>query len=515
MTVTATPVDEIPKIVAKLRASYRTHKSRSVEWRKAQLRRVHDMCVQKEAAICAALNKDHHRADGNFSYFNEVLVCINECVHALENIDDWVAPEMPPTNPLLNMSDKCEIRHDPLGVVLIIGPWNYPFQLVIAPLISAIAAGNMAIIKPSEVSSHTAQVLTELIPQFLDTTAFAVVNGAVPETTALLKEKFDHIFYTGNGHVGKIVMTAAAKHLTPVVLELGGKSPVYIHNDFDPYIAAKRTFWAKTANNGQTCIAPDYLLVHKKAMPGLVEAFKKVSKEFFGDDVQKSEGYSRIINQNHFKRLDTILERQKALPHSQVVLGGKKDASDLFIEPTFVTGVKLEDPLMEDELFGPLMGLVEVENEEEAIKIINGRDHPLSLYIFANNKAVAEKIVGQTHSGAAVINDYFMNFFVNELPFGGVGPSGMGAYHGRNGFLAYCHRRTTMWRPAGMEAANNVRYPPFSGSAKAKTVFNMVAKRSPPSFLKLFFRKIRVSRYLYFAAVLAVGFFVGRRTATA
>ncbi|KAJ3096361.1 hypothetical protein HDU97_006008 [Phlyctochytrium planicorne] len=367
-----TPVAEIASIVASVRKTFSSHKTKPLEWRRQQLNALIDMIHAKKTEMMDALNKDHQRSDPMFSFYNELLVANNEAVHALENLDQWTAPEYPDKDPLLNATDSVEVRHDPLGVVLIIGPWNYPIQLLLVPLVSAIAAGNAVVIKPSEVSSHSAAVLSKIIPQYLDSDAIKVVNGGVAETTALLAEKFNHIFYTGNGHVGKIIMTAAAKYLTPVTLELGGKSPVYVHEDAQIENAAKRIFWAKTNNSGQTCVAPDYLLVHKNAVAKFVPAFEKAYKEFFGDDAKASPLFSRVINRHHFNRLNKILERQKAAG-GKIEIGGRVSADDLYIEPTLVTGVKLEDPLMEDELFGPMISLIAVDGPEEAISIINAR----------------------------------------------------------------------------------------------------------------------------------------------
>ncbi|KAJ3398410.1 Aldehyde dehydrogenase, partial [Chytridiales sp. JEL 0842] len=322
------------------------------------------------------------------------MASINECVEALDNLEEWTKP-IKPHKPLMFAMDTAEIRHEPLGVVLIIGPWNYPINLILIPIISAIAAGNCVVIKPSEVASNTAKLLTEVLPTILDPSAFAVVNGGVPETTALLKEQFDHIFYTGNGHVGKIVMTAAAKHLTPVTLELGGKCPVYVHGDMDAVNVAKRVLWAKQTNAGQTCIAPDYILVKKSAAPALYEGFKKAQAIFYGpekDAARQCSAFSRVVNIHHWNRLNKILERQLEIPRSQVVIGGSKDSSELYIAPTVISGVQPGDPIMEDELFGPMMGVIEVEDENEAIAYINSRDRPLALYVFTSTPRIAEKV---------------------------------------------------------------------------------------------------------------------------
>ncbi|KAJ3291943.1 aldehyde dehydrogenase 3, member A2, partial [Blyttiomyces sp. JEL0837] len=364
---------------------------------------------------------------------------------------------------------------------------------------------------PSEVAPATAALLTEWLPKVLDPTAVKVINGGVAETTAVLKERFDHIFYTGNGHVGKIIMSAAAKNLTPVVLELGGKSPVYIHGDANPALAVRRILWAKTFNNGQTCIAPDYILVQKSIAPAIYAEFQKQLTALYPDGAQKVETYSRIINSNHFKRLEKVLHRQQALSHTKIIYGGQTDGEDLYIAPTIFTGVKFEDPVMEDELFGPLLGIVEVDSEDAAIKYINSRDRPLALYVFANTKT-AKKIIDNTNSGAAIVNDLFMNMLIPEMPFGGVGPSGMGAYHGKNGFLTFTHRRATMWRPKGLEALNEVRYAPFHNTKVARQMADVLLRVRPSPAWQRFLGNI-ITRFGGYALLAAVAFVVGRRSA--
>ncbi|KAJ3007276.1 UNVERIFIED_CONTAM: Aldehyde dehydrogenase, dimeric NADP-preferring [Siphonaria sp. JEL0065] len=325
---------------------------------------------------------------------------------------------------------------EPLGVVLIISPWNFPLQLLLGPLIAAISAGCCVVLKPSEVAPETESLIVEWIPKILDPSAIRVVSGGVRETTRLLELKFHHIFDTGSGQIGKVVMAAAAKQLISVTLELGGKSPVYIHKDVDPVVAARRLAWAKTMNAGQICIAPDYVMVHKELHKQLVTSLKQALIEMFSADPQQSPDYARIINKQHFQRLLNVLMRQLALVHCKLEIGGESDASDLFIAPTVVTGVRISDPLMEDEIFGPLLGVVEVEDEDEAIQVIQSRERPLALYVITNDKRVANKVLDNTISGVSMVNDYMFNMVVEGMPFGGVGGSGMGSYHGHHGFLS-------------------------------------------------------------------------------
>ncbi|KAJ3308103.1 Aldehyde dehydrogenase [Blyttiomyces sp. JEL0837] len=489
-----TPVSQIPEAVKAVRATFNTNKTKSKEWRRAELRSLYKFCVEKEALIVEALAKDHKKAPGE-SYGGEILPTKNEIIEALENLDEWMAPEHPEV-PAFFALDTCEIRKEPLGVALVIGAWNYSFLLTLCPVIAAIAAGNCVVVKPSEVSQHMAALLAEWLPKVLDPTAVRVINGGVAETTAVLKERFDHIFYTGNGHVGKIVMAAASKHLTPVVLELGGKSPVYVHHDVDMITAARRVLWAKVMNCGQTCIAPDYILLNKKAAPAFYEAIKTIYKEFFNGQAKTTKTFSRIINLHHFNRLSKHIDAQLALPHSKIVIGGERDADDLYIEPLVVAGVKRDDPLMEDELFGPVMPIVEVEDQSEAVEIIRSRDHPLALYVLAGDKKVAESILGHTNSGAAVVNDFFMNMLVSPMPFGGVQGSGMGSYHGVNGFNAFTHRRSVMVRSIGGEMLNMIRYPQFRELPIVRTVMDLGLGKSLPSKWWILFRRVVLRGFL-------------------
>jgi acyl-CoA reductase-like NAD-dependent aldehyde dehydrogenase len=349
---------------------------------------------------------------------------------------------------------KARIVPEPLGVVLIIAPWNYPFQLSIGPLIGAIAAGNCAILKPSEVASATSRVLAELVPKYLDRDCIAVVEGGVPETTALLAQELDHIFYTGNGAVGRIVMEAAAKHLTPVTLELGGKSPCIVDRDVDLTTAARRITWGKFFNAGQTCVAPDYLLVHESIKKPLLDKIASMIREFFGDDPQKSADFGRIINARHHKRLTALLDSGTAF------VGAKTDADDRYIAPTVLTDVSPDSPAMADEIFGPILPVISVSSLDEAIEFVNERPKPLALYVFSNDRDRTRRVVERTSSGGACVNDVLTHLLPHELPFGGVGPSGMGAYHGKASFDTFTHMKSVLEKPFYMDPP--LRYPPYT-----------------------------------------------------
>ncbi|XP_054143486.1 aldehyde dehydrogenase family 3 member A2-like [Melozone crissalis] len=412
-------MEKMQQVVGRARAAFRSGRSRPLEFRIQQLKALQRMVQEKEKEIMRALKADLNK------------VCAVR-------------------------GDEAYIGYEPLGVVLVIGAWNYPFALVMQPLIGAIAAGNAVVVKPSEVSENTAQLVAELLPLYLDKDLYAVVTGGVPETTELLTQRFDHIFYTGNSNVGRIVMAAAAKHLTPVTLELGGKSPCYIDKDCDLAVACRRITWGKYMNCGQTCIAPDYILCDPSIQSKVVENIKATLKEFYGEDVKSSPDYERIVNQRHFKRILGLMEGQK------IALGGETDEASRFIAPTILTDVSPESKVMEEEIFGPVLPIVTVMSVEEAIEFINLREKPLALYVFSNNKQLIRRVIAETSSGGMTANDVIMHSVLPDLPFGGVGHSGMGAYHGRFSFETFSHRRSCLIKDFRWDVANRLRYPPGS-----------------------------------------------------
>ncbi|KAI8607926.1 Aldehyde/histidinol dehydrogenase [Chytriomyces sp. MP71] len=493
-----TPIAEMATAVAQLRRTFSSNRTKALAWRKEQLTRLYTWLQHDAEAIAAVSKNDNGKGRGEIN--TETGVILNEIATALENLDEWASPEQC-SRDLSNFLDKrVETRMEPMGVVLIIGAWNFPLQLTLAPLVAAIAAGCCVVLKPSEMAPATETLLATTLPKILDPSAIRVVTGGVPETTALLATKFDLIFYTGSGTVGKIVMTAAAKQLTPVVLELGGKSPLYVHEDANIEVAAKRLVWAKTFNCGQVCLAPDYALVHKKALPALLVAVKKTLTEFLTENPADSPDYARIVSPAHAKRLQAVLQRQLALPHSKLVAGGEVDAAARFVAPTVVSGVKEDDPLMEDEIFGPLLGVISVESVEEALRIINTKDRPLSLYIFSESPAVVQKIVDNTMSGTVNVNDFYLHMLVPDMPFGGCGASGIGAYHGKDGFLgkSFTHRRGFL-----------LLYPPASNSKASIQFQNAAVIKGLPSG---WFRVLkRVGWALLKLALVAIIFEAGRR----
>ncbi|KAI9327819.1 Aldehyde/histidinol dehydrogenase [Zopfochytrium polystomum] len=479
-----TPVAEIPGIVASARAAFDRGTTRPIAWRKKQLRALYDWISKNEQTVLDAVNADLHRLN-NDSYQLELLGTLSEIAHMLDHIDEWTTPKTVP-GVLMTAAGTQQIRYEPLGVTLLIAPWNYPFYLLAVPLAQAICAGNACILKPSEMSTHTEALFYREIPKILDSSAIKVVTGGVAESTALLAQRFDQITYTGNGTVGRIVMTAAAKHLTPVLLELGGKCPVYVHKDADLAVATKRLMWAKATNAGQTCLAPDFVLVHRDVAAKFNEQFKKTYEAYFPKGPRAAEGYCRIINSRHFGRVKTLIDRQSACSHSKLLFGGDTDAADKYVGPTVFTGVKMSDPIMEDELFCPLLAVIEVANEDEAISLIRSRDHPLGMYIFAD-KPVADKILNSTTSGSAVVNDFFFHMLVPDLPFGGGGAVGDGS---------------------GLEAVNDARYPDKAETALTAFLLRRLLVGKPQSGA---YRAVRwlVGKYGGRVALAAVAFWLG------
>ncbi|KAI8638260.1 Aldehyde/histidinol dehydrogenase [Parasitella parasitica] len=452
---------EIPSIVSSLRETFQTGLTKSKDYRRQQLKSLLRLMREKQDEIIRVVEKDLHKHRVEV-ISAEIAPVVNEIEYMLENLDRFTKTKTVKAHYKMNAMDKCTIRKEPKGVVLIIGAWNYPINLLLLPLVGAIAAGNCAIIKPSEVAGHTAEYIASIMPTYLDPRSFTVVQGGVEETTALLAEQFDHIFYTGNGEVGKIVMTAAAKHLTPVTLELGGKSPVIIAPDANIYTAASRIMWAKLYNGGQTCIAPDYVLIPKNQMNEFIDACRRIVKQRYGDNPQESNSYCRIISQRRFDTLQGYLD---GIDPKKIVVGGEFDRSDLYIAPTVVAPVaSAGHPLLDKEIFGPILPLVPVEDVEESVRIVNSKDTPLALYIFTDDKTTREKILDSTQSGSVVVNDLLLQAQEHCMPFGGVGPSGMGSYHGIKSFETFTHERSTMIKTSGLENIMMARYPPYSES---------------------------------------------------
>lgn len=424
----------IPNLIQQQRAFFQTGRTQAIAFRLEQLQRLKQAILDRQEAILQAAKADLGRPAFE-AYFE--IATLAEINLALKQLRSWMKPQRVKTS-IDQFPASAWIQPEPLGHVLIIGPWNYPFQLMMSPLVGAIAAGNCALLKPSEQAGATSQVVAELIANTFDPAYIAVVEGDVAVSQQLLAEKFDHIFFTGGTAVGRIVMTAAAKHLTPVTLELGGKSPCIVEPDCDLAQTAKRIAWGKFINAGQTCIAPDYLLVHRQIKSELVDLIKKYLIEFYGDNPATSPDYGRIIHQRHFDRLATFLDR------GQILIGGVLDRVNRYFAPTLIDGVDWTDPIMQEEIFGPILPILSYDSLEEAIVRVNERPKPLALYFFSRDRQKQAQILQSTSSGGVCLNDTVMQVAVLSLPFGGVGESGMGSYHGKATFSVFSHYKSVL-----------------------------------------------------------------------
>ncbi|MEU1320523.1 aldehyde dehydrogenase family protein [Streptomyces tibetensis] len=431
-----TPAD----VVARLRATFRAGRTKPMEWRIGQLRRMRAMLTERGSDLAAALQADLGKSSTE-AYRTEIDFTIREIDHTLDHLDGWLRPEPAPVPAHLGADATAWTRYDPLGVVLVIAPWNYPAQLLLAPVVGTLASGNAVVAKPSELAPATSAALAELLPAYLDTDAVAVVEGGVPETTALLAERFDHVFYTGNGTVGRIVMRAAAEHLTPVTLELGGKSPVFVDRDTDLDVVADRLARGKFINAGQTCVAPDYVLTTQETATALETALVRAVDALYGGDPAASPEYGRIINERHFDRLSALLGS------GRVVTGGDSDRTGKYIAPTVLADVDPKSPVMQEEIFGPILPIVTVSGLDEAIDFINDRDKPLALYVFSESGETRDRIAAETSSGGLGYGLPLAHLTVSDLPFGGVGESGMGNYHGRYSIETFSHRKAVLDKP--------------------------------------------------------------------
>jgi len=424
---------------------------RDYAWRIGQLKALLRMIQENNQALSQAMWADLHKPAFECAVTEQGLV-IAEIEHALKYLAQWMRPRSVAT-PLYNQPGHCEVHHDPFGLVLIIGAWNYPVQLLLAPLVGALAGGNAVILKPSELAVQTAEVLAKLVPEYLDKNLIAVVQGGAEETSQLLDKNFDFIFFTGSSPVGKIVMGKAAQNLTPVVLELGGKSPAIVLADADIAVTARRIAWGKFMNAGQTCVAPDSILAVPAVKERLVLEIKKNIRQFYGEDPRYSPDYCRILNTKNFDRLMAFLKDAKVLH------GGANNREELFIEPTLLES-KFDDEIMQYEIFGPLLPILEISDVEQAVQWVNSHPKPLALYLFTEHSPTQSYVLERTSSGGACINDVVMQMPVPQLPFGGVGASGMGHYHGHYSFETFTHAKGVLRKGTWLDLP--LRYAPYS-----------------------------------------------------
>ena len=474
------PISEIPERVRTARAFFDSGATRSLRWRRRQLEGMRDLLVANQAELLGALREDLGKSESE-ALTTEINVLMSEIRHTRSHLRRWARPRRASV-PAELLPGSARLVSEPLGVVLVIAPWNYPLQLSLGPMIGALAAGNTVVLKPSELAPATSAALARLLPLHLDAEAVQVVEGGVEETTAVLTERFDHIVYTGNGHVGRIVMRAAAEHLTPVTLELGGKSPVWFDDDAHLDAAARRIAWAKWTNAGQTCVAPDYVLTTPDRVAPLTAALQRAVEDLWGTDPALSDDYGRIVTPRHHARLVRLVED---LPNgSEVAFGGTSSPEDeaahvdtpgndsLFFPPTVVhlpapgehTGRRPGDSaaptLMREEIFGPILPIVPVASAAEAITYVNMGDKPLALYVFSGSRHVRERWVRETSSGAVGIDSALIHVAAPGLPFGGVGGSGMGAYHGEHSWRTFTHLKPVLRKPLRPDTLRMVQ-PPY------------------------------------------------------
>ncbi|XP_069713358.1 aldehyde dehydrogenase family 3 member B1-like isoform X4 [Phaenicophaeus curvirostris] len=488
-------------LVSRLRAAWLSGKMRPMEYRVAQLEALGRFLEEKKQDILEATALDMGKPPFEVE-LSEISICRSELNHALNNLGTWMKDEHVEKNWATQL-DSAFIRKDPYGVVLIIGPWNYPINLLLVPLIGAIAAGNCVVIKPSEISRNVERLVAETLPRYLDKVGdppaaatspsrdisssvsqtrlarpqappgeaqagrlmprlsmsqdcFAVVTAGVEETTRLLENKFDYIFFTGAPSVGRMVMGAAAKHLTPVTLELGGKNPCYVSDTCDVRNAARRVAWGRFFNAGQTCVAPDYVLCSLEMQEKLMPALREAITEFYGSNPKESPDFGRMVGDKQFQRVQALLSS------GTVAIGGQTDAETRYIAPTVLVDVQQDDPVMQEEIFGPILPIIPVASVDDAIAFINARERPLALYVFSSCKKVVKQVLEQTSSGGFCANDTIMHMTLTSLPFGGIGQSGSGRYHGRFSFETFSHPRSVLLRGPGREALNAPRYPPYA-----------------------------------------------------
>ena len=449
---------DVENMIEEQRTFYFTRATKDVEFRKAQLVKLKETIKKYEKDVIQALKLDLHKSEFE-AYATEIGIVYDSISYMLNHIDEWMKPNAVKT-PIQFQPGKSFIVREPYGVVLIIGPFNYPFQLVMEPLLGAIIGGNTAIVKPSESSMHTAAIIKTILEETFDPQYVRVVEGEREEVTALIHASFDYIFFTGSVAVGKIVAKAAAERLTPIALELGGKSPAIVDQTANLDVAAKRIAWGKFNNAGQTCVAPDYVLVQRSVYKKFVQKLQKALTQFYGKDPQQSKDYGRIINERQFNRLQSILDKEAA----NITFGGRTDAEDRYIEPTILENIDWSSPSMEDELFGPILPVMAYEDLPRVIHCVRQLPKPLAGYLFSENEGAMEYFLEELPFGGGCINDVITHVGNAHLPFGGVGPSGVKAYHGKASFENFTHPKSILKRSSKL--ANNLLFPPYKQKVK-------------------------------------------------
>jgi len=443
----------ITQIVQEQKSYFASHQTKDISKRKQLLKKLLAEVTKREKDIIAALYADFKKSEYE-SVMTEIAIVVSDLKRTIKNINGWTKPQsvMPV---FLNFPSSSKIYKEPYGVVLVISPWNYPYQLALAPLIGAIAAGNTVVLKPSELTPNTSKITKEIIKAVFETNHVSVAEGGVDVSTKLLAQRWDYIFFTGSVTVGKIVAKAAAQFLTPITLELGGKNPCIIDETANIKLAAKRIVWGKLINGGQTCIAPDYLLIHTSVKDKFVEYYQKEVTKAYGENPETSKDFPRIVNQRNFDRLAIMLENEK------ILVGGKTNREDNYISPTLIDEPSLDSEVMKGEIFGPISSVISYNNEEDIHKIISNYEKPLALYIFTGKNSFAKKMIANYSFGGGTVNDTTVHFANHNLPFGGVGESGIGSYHGKQTFDLFCHKKGIVKRYNWLDIP--LRYAPYNG----------------------------------------------------
>ncbi|MCD4771778.1 MAG: aldehyde dehydrogenase [Bacteroidales bacterium] len=457
----------IEEIIQKQREYFYTGVTKPVSFRIRQLKILKELIKENEKAISGALFADFKKCEFE-SFATEIGMVLLDITHTIKHLKKWAKPKRIRPS-LANFPSSDSIYFDPYGICLIISPWNYPFQLLVDPLIGAISGGNTIILKPSELTPNTSKLMNEIISGNFKEEYISVVEGGVEETGLLLKQKLDKIFFTGSVAVGRIVMQAAANNLIPVTLELGGKSPCIVDETAKLKLAAKRIVWGKFLNAGQTCIAPDYIYIHKNVQNEFIEHIKQVLKNLYGDDPKLSKDFPRIINERNFNRLSEMINPDK------VIIGGETNKDELYIAPTVLNNVSRKDKVMEDEIFGPILPLLTFKNINDVISEINQHPKPLAMYIFSHNKMQVKQLIENTSSGGFCVNETLSHFVNLNLPFGGVGNSGIGNYHGKYSFKCFTHEKSVLRKATWFDMP--LRYPPYKRKlGMLKKVFGILQK---------------------------------------